>query len=166
MTPKLLPAFPNYAVSPDGRIFKVSGLVRGRAVSEPMEMKAQLHSNGYMAIEVREGGRRVRVFLHQATATAFCPRGSADSEVRHLDGSRINNHFSNLAWGTRRENAQDMVLHGRSTRGEKNSKAKLSATQVAEIRELELPHKVLAQRYGVSKGTIGFIKRGETWKHI
>jgi len=35
-------------------------------------------------------------------------------ETRHLDGNPTHNHLSNLAYGTHRENALDMIRHGQS----------------------------------------------------
>ena len=158
--------FPNYRVSVDGRIFKVDGLYRSQRVKEPIELRTHAHSNGYLQLSIREGGARVRIYVHQAVATAFCHRKPQDTEVRHLDGRISNNHFTNLKWGTRSENALDMVGHGRSMRGEKNAKAKLTRDQVQAIRRMAISQRNIAAIFGVSQGNIGFIKRGETWKHI
>jgi uncharacterized protein YjcR len=53
--------------------------------------------------------------------------------------------------------------------GEKNSMAKLTETQVKEIRtKLLIGYKTvfLAKEYGVNRRTIGRIKRKKTWGHI
>lgn len=66
--------------------------------------------------------------------------------------------------------------HGRSTMPERSARgsrvggAKLTEALVAEIRErLKSGGRIkamLAREYGVSKGTIGFIADGSTWKHV
>jgi hypothetical protein len=33
--------------------------------------------------------------------------------MRHLDGDKLNNHRTNLCWGTQAENMRDVVAHGR-----------------------------------------------------
>jgi DNA-binding XRE family transcriptional regulator len=58
----------------------------------------------------------------------------------------------------------------RDRRGERNNRAKLSDSDVRQIRALYgaggvLQHE-LAARFGVTQSTIGSIVTGETWKHI
>jgi hypothetical protein len=52
------------------------------------------------------------VYVHVAVALAFHgPPPSPDLLVRHLDGNPEHNWPSNLAWGTREENAADRERH-------------------------------------------------------
>jgi len=51
--------------------------------------------------------------IHRIVLLAFsgeCPEGH---ECRHLDSNPANNHLSNLAWGTRAENARDRYRTGK-----------------------------------------------------
>jgi HNH endonuclease len=54
--------------------------------------------------------------------------------------------------------------------GEKNVAAKLTKSQVIEIRQLyatgEWSHPTLGKKYGVTHSTIGRIVRGEKWSHV
>lgn len=50
--------------------------------------------------------------------------------------------------------------------GEQTGMSKLTEAQVKEIRALYMTKKMLAGRYGVSEGTIGFILLNQTWKHL
>lgn len=58
----------------------------------------------------------------------------------------------------------------RPARGERNGSAKLTPTQVLEIRARfaagNVIHQVLADEYGVSQETIGSIVRRQSWRHI
>lgn len=77
----------------------------------------------------------------------------------------------NHLWlGTCKQNVQDMVQKGRHNptpkRGEESNKAKLSAAQALEIYNSNEPHKVLAERYGVSATAIYWIKTGKNWSHV
>lgn len=53
--------------------------------------------------------------------------------------------------------------------GEKHYKAKLTETQVREIHRLAhegVREILIAERFGVDRGTVGHIKRQETWRHL
>lgn len=79
---------------------------------------------------------------------------------------------AHLRRATRRENNCDAIAKGRSRhpRGERNSKAKLTALDVREIRRLHKPGvrgatKALAKKYGISRVHIRYIAIGESWAH-
>jgi hypothetical protein len=68
-------------------------------------------------------------------AAQFLPeRPSPEHEVRHLDGNKDNPHADNLAWGTRKENADDRERHGRTSRGSAHSAAIRASTQAEATR--------------------------------
>lgn len=52
----------------------------------------------------------------------------------HRDDDKDNNHFTNLYWGTHKENGEDSHRNGRSVRGERVNTAKLKEIEVIEIR--------------------------------
>lgn len=51
-------------------------------------------------------------------------------------------------------------------RGINNSQVKLTNKSVLEIRASDLPRKELAEKYGVTRGTITEIINRRRWKHI
>lgn len=72
-----------------------------------------------------------------------------------------------LTWKTHRENSADMITHGTLSCGERHH-SKLTAAQVQEIRTIagtEAQTKI-AQRFGVSQGTITRIVTGKAWRHL
>jgi hypothetical protein len=77
---------------------------------------------------------------------------------------------SHLFLGTHQDNVDDMVRKGRSTRGEANSHAKLTADNVLEIRRVmrsgNVTQSEMAKKYNVSISHIGSIKHRRTWKHL
>lgn len=80
---------------------------------------------------------------------------------------------AHLYLGTQKDNAKDRQQRNRnrafdrSFKGEANGASKLTAEQVIEIRKTtDVSHSTLAQRFGVSRATIGDIKRRKIWKHI
>ena len=73
----------------------------------------------YGAVGLYREGKATTTRVHQIVAKAFigpCPDGL---EVRHLDGDYKNNHYTNLKYGTRQENAHDTIAHGRWGMGQK-----------------------------------------------
>lgn len=71
--------------------------------------------------------------------------------------------------GTERDNWNDMREKRRNPRGERHPHAKLSESQVAEIKWKLAQGQTRAsigQEYGVAEGTIGNIKQGNNWKHV
>lgn len=123
-------------------------------------------SFGYFMVHTVAGKR----YVHHLVCEIAHGARPAGAEVRHLDGDRWNNAATNLAWGSRKQNAQDMVAHGHSCRGIKNVSAKLTPDDIKEIRRLRsdegLTYDLIGQRYGVGHVTILKIVERRTWGHI
>lgn len=70
-----------------------------------------------------------------------------------------------LYWGSRLDNAADMVKHGRSRRGEKCNMAKLTEKDVREIRSLQgqLLQREIAEKFGISHSQVSRIHSGTDW---
>lgn len=85
--------------------------------------------------------------------------------VLHRCDNRACINPAHLFLGTQADNMRDMSEKGRSSRGEKNAKAKLTEAQVRVIREDGRSHRAIAADYGVAKTTVGDIKRGRIWRH-
>lgn len=72
-----------------------------------------------------------------------------------------------LRWATHKENMEDMVGHGKSTRG-RHASAKLTESDVREIRSLrrQVKQAELARAFNVRVDTISEIQRHKTWSWI
>lgn len=81
-------------------------------------------------------------------------------------------NFHHLFLGTHADNMKDMARKGRGTKrcGEDVHLSKLKEEDIFTILELheaqEMTQTAIAQLYNVSQPAIGYIVRGETWKHI
>lgn len=74
---------------------------------------------------------------------------------------------NHLSWKSVQQNTDDRTLHGTNPIGEKNPQAKLSPSDIQEIRQIKkLTQKQIADLYGVSKSSIGFIQNKKRWGHI
>jgi hypothetical protein len=103
---RAIPGATRYEVSDQGRVRSLR-----RAV--PHVMAAYMNNNGYIVVPVVTDAGVVRYGrAHQYVLEAFVGPQPSGQEVRHLDGNRSHNHVSNLRWGTRSENARDMLRHG------------------------------------------------------
>lgn len=75
-----------------------------------------------------------------------------------------------LFLGTAKDNQQDMTRKGRGRIGEKAGSAKLTETQVIEIRHRYkaggISQEKLGKQYGVTQGLVKEIVHGRIWKHL
>jgi DNA-binding transcriptional regulator YiaG len=124
-------------------------------------------NNGYPHVSLKHPrtGKPITKAVHVLACRAFHGRRpTCRHEVRHRDGSKINNKSSNLCWATRSENQRDRVNHGTSNRGERPGCVKLSEYEVKMIRELaRIPPDVFARQLNVAVYTIQAIRRRKTW---
>jgi DNA-binding XRE family transcriptional regulator len=96
-----------------GYFVNVNGDVRGRS---GRVMKPQLNKkNGYLWVKIHPGHRVI--YVHYLVCSTFHGPRPEGYECRHKDGNRGNNTAANLAWGTHKQNAEDMVRHGHSLKG-------------------------------------------------
>jgi hypothetical protein len=79
-----------------------------------------------------------------------------------------------LRLGTQADNNADMRSKGRSSdgrprpsaRGESNGHAKHSEEIMLAVKDAGGTYKEIARRYGVSKTSVGYVKRGIQWSHL
>ena len=93
--------------------------------------------------------------------------------IRHKCDNPACCNLEHLEIGTRKDNVADMISRGRSKinapkpslQGCKNKASKLTEENVKDIYLSNFSHNKLAEKYGVSKVTIYFIKHKKMWKH-
>lgn len=91
------------------------GAVLSLAQGSPRVMKPYLDSSGYLQTKLWAKGSRAgkNHKIHKLVALTFLADSYFEgAHVRHIDGNCLNNHVSNLAWGTRADNMQDRLRHG------------------------------------------------------
>jgi hypothetical protein len=91
-----------YQVSSHGRIKGPRGI--RKLFTDP--------KSGHQRFVLYIDGVAHTIQAHTWVALVFIGPKPGGTEVRHLDGDPANNHFTNLAWGTRSENMLDRVAHG------------------------------------------------------
>ena len=107
-TRKPIPSCAGYEADSEGYIWSVASNWRGigsRRISA-------FADKGYLRVRITSAGKRQKRPVHQLVCEAFHGERPDGKEVRHIDGNPLNNKPTNLAWGTRSENAKDRQLHG------------------------------------------------------
>lgn len=154
-----------YEVSNVGRVRRIAP---GQGARAGQIIRAQ--STPYAAVTLSDSNlNRKKWRIHHLVLEAFICRRPPELECRHLDGNNHNNALTNLAWGTRTENAHDQIVHGTWTHGENHSRARLTEDIIREAHQLRAAGatiKSIAERYGVHRETIGKALRGSNWAHL
>ena len=124
-------------------------------------------SNPSRADWPRYGGREIAVcdrwhrFENFLADMGPCPRG--------LTLDRIDNNGNYEPGNCRWTTWEQQVRNRRSNSGELHPNAKLSLAEVVEIRQLArrgMTHRRLGSMFGISGANVGYIVRGEAWRHL
>ena len=170
---RVIPGYPRYAIDQNGTVLSVC--VRGSKTivlpwSKARCAAVRIGHHGYKMIILRGNTTKTRnVNIHTLVLEVFVGSRPNGMECRHIDGNRLNNHVSNLAWGTSSENHQDKILHGTSGVGEGNPSAKLTSSDVLNIRQRHANGEScqsIANDFNVSDATVRQIAKRIIWKHI
>lgn len=166
---KPFPKYTGYDVSNFGGVR--SHLIQGTSKTRDIArvIKPTIYHNDrhpYPVVSIRVGNDKQRAFsIHRIVMETFNPRPYDGLVCRHLDGNPLNNHLSNLRWGTHAENMRDRIYHGTIRNGERCNFVKLSDDQVGEIRtRIENGEKMkdLGKEFGVSRAAISAIHTKRT----
>ena len=73
-----------------------------------------------------------------------------------------------LLWATNAENMEHAKVNGLrpKQKGESHGKSKLTEKQVLEIRASNLSDTKLSEMYGIGRGAIYHIRKGNRWQHL
>ena len=155
--------YPGYYASRSGVVYRREG---GALV--PRTQSRLL--NRYLIVYVpTDDGRRIPRYVHRIVASAFIPNPLGYPCVLHADGTRDNNHASNLSWGTHKQNIADAIRGGTFPLGAKRWNAKLEAEDVLSIRSRGAAgesDEALAREYGVSRSHVHSIRSRRIWRHL
>lgn len=141
-----------YEVSNLGRVRSVPRRdIRNRTITGGLK-RWRLDRDGYPRVMLKKDGRGRPWGIHQLVTRAFLGPTPLGQQVDHIDGDRANPRLSNLRYLSPRANTRAALARGggyRNPHGERNTMAKLTDVQVAEIRRLHTE--------GMSQSQIGGI---------
>lgn len=164
-------------------LYYVSSYGRIWSVKNKMIRKDTDNGKGYRFIKLTVKGKSKLHYVHRLVCLNFIENPENKKLVNHKDLNKSNNHLSNLEWVTASENmihARDNgVLHiseyqkkriKEANSGENSHLSKLTDKIVLEIRKIYSERKLnyleISKMFNVDRGTIGYIVRNKTWKHL
>ena len=160
---KTHPVYSDYALSDMGRAKRLTPK-KGTRVGKIL--KGTITPYGYVVIDIGGG----TMFLHVAILEAFKGPRPLGMESLHLNHIKHDNRAANLSWGTHTQNYSDRRKHGGGNHGSRHGLAKLTESNVVEIRSRYKPRLVtqamLAEKFNVSKGCIKLIVNNKRWNHV
>jgi hypothetical protein len=92
-----------YLVSDLGNVFSIKA---------DFVMKQTPNNYGYLWIDLWDGVKRRRRAVHHVVLEAFVEPHPPGLECLHGNDIKTDNRLSNLRWGTRSENAKDIIRNG------------------------------------------------------
>lgn len=161
-----IPEFLTYAAGDDGSIWSCHPYANQKRLPWWRRLKTSV-SNGYRRVALICGTEKHSFYVASLVLKTFIGRRPEGHEVCHWDGTRTNDHLSNLRWGTRADNVGDAIRHGTAYRlppmtGERHPQAKLTNADVVLIRILAsfLTQYEIADLFEVTQGHINNILCG------
>lgn len=163
----VIKGYENYEISSYGRVRRLTSTtcaVAGKILKTPERSK----SRPYLCVDLCSKGKKKTINVHNLVADAFlAPPEFCGAEINHIDGDKRNPKASNLEWTTSSGNKVHSYEKGlQDAKGEKNGRAKLTDSQVAEIRISGLSVAQISSKYLVHKRTIQDILSRRSWRHI
>jgi hypothetical protein len=161
-----------YIVSNLGRIQTIPRWVRtkgevGRRMVRGMLRKTPIDhtSTGYRYVGLYKDGVARKHDVHVLVLAAFVGPRPDGMDACHNDGDRTNPALSNLRWDTKKANQADRLRHGTDGRGERSSRAILTAELVTWIRESGQSSLAVAAALEVGGSTVRAVRLGQNWSH-
>ena len=127
-------------------------------------LKPWMSTTGYKMVGIRLNGQKIKKSVHSLVCLTFIGDRPPNADIRHLDGNPLNNNLSNLCYGTRVENIQDTIKHGRMDNFNKLDKQKV--LEICKLGFSDIKSYEVAKQYGVSRGTIVDIWNGRVCRNI
>ena len=121
--------------------------------------------DGYPLVKRNQKMNRVSRYIYEE---CFGPI-SEGFVIRHKCDNRHCINPEHLEEGTHKQNSLDMVKRNRQAKGSKNGSAKLTESDVKEIRHLKekgLRLTDLSNKFGVSVTNVCDIVNKRSWKHV
>lgn len=162
---KQIDGFSDYLIHEDGYVMTLKKRVKRLKFGH----KPTPNGSYYRYVNLWKDGRMYPMTIHRMVAGHFVANPENKPEVNHKDGDKLNNHYTNLEWTTRKENASHAAALGLYPRGETQPASKFRESDIIAIRQMHSKGMSISKiyfKYSVRYNTIRKIIKRETWKHI
>lgn len=151
----------DYLVSDYGRVISLKN-------NKSRILKAGIDKDGYFRVDLCLENKPKHFHVHRLVAICFLGNSSSLPQVNHKDCNKRNNHYKNLEWCTVKHNTIHAVENGMfpDNSGSNNGQAKLTASDVKEIRASNESPYSMGPKFNVSPATIYDIRKRRSWAHI
>lgn len=95
--------FENWVVSENGDVIGLSFVDKNGRRRKHRIMTKRINNDGYEEVATTINGETKIVRVHREVAMCFLENKENKETVNHIDGNKLNNHYSNLEWATRSE---------------------------------------------------------------
>ena len=136
-------------ISDHGRLISLNYYRKGII----QQLKTYLNKDCHLEVAVKFKGKNHMIRIHKLVAESFVPNPDNKTEVHHLDGNPINNHYKNLLWVTPDEHHMlTSNLHQYDIRfGDDNPVTKFNRDQILRACKLLIENKLSIK--DISKAT-------------
>ena len=97
------PNFLNYFVYPNGEIY---------SLTFNKLIKSHNDGNGYLIVKLRENNKSKNYKVHRIVAKVYLDNYKNLPQVNHIDGNKLNNHWTNLEWVSGSDNMKHAYKYG------------------------------------------------------
>jgi len=131
-----------------------------------------ISNKGYKLVSMHLNGKSVRFNLHRLIAEHYIPNPDNKPQVNHIDGNKLNNHYTNLEWVTNQENRNHAIENSLHKVGVDCYNHKFTEDDIRYIRnnfvlgDSEFGCCGLAKKFNTNPSRIHKIVNYKTWKHI
>lgn len=150
-------------VTEDGEIYR-----RNRSTGQ-WRRGTFTNTAGYKVIRCTSNRKSVYAYGHRIAWSMLCGPIPPGRVVNHLDGNKGNNAPVNLEVVTQRQNIRHAIDVLGVNRGERCGGAKLTESDVREIRamrEAGATYASIGEKFGISGNQAGRVARRLDWRHV
>ena len=101
---KNIPNHPGYKVNESGEVRSY--------LRTPKVLKQATSKEGYNFVRLKQGNKYPIVYIHQLVCSVWNGERPEGMMCLHEDDNKTNNHYTNLRWGTRSDNTDDLKRNG------------------------------------------------------
>lgn len=148
-----------YYISQEGDIYRHCGEF-STTPFQYRKRKPKMNNAGYKIICIAS----TTYLVHALVAEVWISPRPEGMVCNHIDGNKLNNHYTNLEWITRKANQKHAIEMGLQTVF--SLSAKVTESDIPIIRASTKTNRELGEEYGLSIGAISSIRNYRTWKHI